>query len=64
MGIHSRQLTTGTTAAFEILNIAQVAFALFDQIDDKQATESEYESPYLDLRQSFLAEHAKIGKLM
>ena len=27
-------------AAFEILNIAQVAFALFDQIADKQATES------------------------
>ena len=26
-------------AEFEIFNIAQVAFALFDQIDDKQATE-------------------------
>ena len=39
-GIHSRPLTTGTMAAFEILNIAQVSFALIDQIDDKQETES------------------------
>ena len=30
--IHGSQLTTGTMAAFEIL--AQVAFALFDQIAD------------------------------
>ena len=39
-GIYSRQLITGTMSAFEILNIALVALALFDQIADKQATES------------------------